>query len=165
MASVSQGVTVTWGSVTLGEVVSVSVDGIAADTLEVTSRGQASRAKAFSAGDVPGVSRCRRDGGKAVVRCVPRGPRSEQRQAAGRREQGPRVSGKAWPLVVIRVRSAARVALRWRHRSGLASTRLATCGARVAAAPTSNCCPPPKSLGESCLLTARHNCMGWGFAS
>jgi hypothetical protein len=52
VAKDSQGVTVTWGSVTLGEVVSVSVDGIAADTLEVTSRGQASRAKAFSAGDV-----------------------------------------------------------------------------------------------------------------
>jgi hypothetical protein len=51
VASVSQGVTVTWNSVTLGEVVSVSVDGIAADTLEVTGRGL-SRAKAFSSGDV-----------------------------------------------------------------------------------------------------------------
>lgn len=52
MAKDSQGVTVTWGSVALGEVVSVNVDGVAADTLEVTSRGQLSRAKAFSVGDV-----------------------------------------------------------------------------------------------------------------
>lgn len=52
MANVSQGTTATWGSVTLGEVVSVSVDGVSADTVEVTPRTQASRHKAFSPADV-----------------------------------------------------------------------------------------------------------------
>jgi hypothetical protein len=52
VANVAQGATITWGSVALGEVVSVSVDGIAADTVEVTPRTSTYRAKAFSAADV-----------------------------------------------------------------------------------------------------------------
>lgn len=52
MANVAQGITVTWNGVTLGEVVSVSVDGLSADVVEVTDRTQASRVKAFSAADV-----------------------------------------------------------------------------------------------------------------
>lgn len=52
MANVSQGTTVTWGSVGLGELVSVSVDGIQADSVEVTPRTQLSRVKAYSVADV-----------------------------------------------------------------------------------------------------------------
>lgn len=52
MANVSQGTTVTWGAATLGEVVSASVDGIAADTVEVTGRTQLDRTKVFSVSDV-----------------------------------------------------------------------------------------------------------------
>ena len=52
MANVSQGTTVTWAGVPLGEVVSVSVDGLQADTVEVTPRTQLSRVKAYSVADV-----------------------------------------------------------------------------------------------------------------
>lgn len=52
MANVAQGTTITWGSVALGEVVSVSVDGISADAIEITPRTSLVRQKAFSAGDV-----------------------------------------------------------------------------------------------------------------
>jgi len=52
VANVSQGVTVTWGSVTILEVVSVSVDGVSADSVEVTSRTNADRGKAYSFADV-----------------------------------------------------------------------------------------------------------------
>ena len=52
MAADAQGTVVTWGTATLGELVSVSVDGIAADSVEVTSRGQSSRFKVFSPADV-----------------------------------------------------------------------------------------------------------------
>lgn len=52
MANVAQGITVTWNGVTLGEVVSISVDGIAADTVEVTPRTQTARVKAYSSADV-----------------------------------------------------------------------------------------------------------------
>ncbi len=52
MASASQGVTVTWNGSALGEVVSVSVDGIASDVIELTPRGQASRVKSFARADV-----------------------------------------------------------------------------------------------------------------
>lgn len=51
MANASQGITVTWGAATLGEVVSVSVDGVSADTVEVTPRTTTARAKVFSASD------------------------------------------------------------------------------------------------------------------
>jgi hypothetical protein len=53
VANVSQGFTVTWNGVTLGEVVSVSVDGMSADVVEVTPRN-ATRAsgKVYSAADV-----------------------------------------------------------------------------------------------------------------
>lgn len=64
MANVSQGTTVTWAGVSLGEVVSVSVDGVQADTVEVTSRTQASRFKAYSVAD--------HDYGSVSVTC--RGP-------------------------------------------------------------------------------------------
>lgn len=52
MANVSQGTTVTWAGVALGEVVSISVDGLQADTVEVTSRTQASRVKSYSVSDL-----------------------------------------------------------------------------------------------------------------
>ena len=52
MANVSQGTTVTWAGVSLGEVVSVTVDGVQADTVEVTSRTQASRVKSYSVADL-----------------------------------------------------------------------------------------------------------------
>ena len=40
MANVSQGATVTWAGVSLGEVVRVTVDGVQADTVEVTPRNR-----------------------------------------------------------------------------------------------------------------------------
>jgi hypothetical protein len=52
VANVSQGVTVTWGSVTILEVVSVSVDGVSADSVEVTSRTSTGRGKVYSVSDV-----------------------------------------------------------------------------------------------------------------
>ena len=52
MANVSQGTTVTWNGVALGELVSVSVDGIASDSVEVTARTNASRIKAYSPADI-----------------------------------------------------------------------------------------------------------------
>lgn len=52
MANVSQGTTVTWAGVNLGEVVSLSVDGLQADSVEVTPRTQLSRVKAYSVADV-----------------------------------------------------------------------------------------------------------------
>lgn len=52
MANVSQGTTVTWNGVALGELVSVAVDGIASDTVEVTPRTSLSRVKSFSPADV-----------------------------------------------------------------------------------------------------------------
>lgn len=53
MASNGQGITATWGTVALGEMVSISVDGIAADVVEATPRSQNARnAKKFLAADV-----------------------------------------------------------------------------------------------------------------
>lgn len=52
MANVSQGTTVTWNGVTLGEVVSVNVDGITAETVDATPRTQAARSKIFSVADI-----------------------------------------------------------------------------------------------------------------
>jgi hypothetical protein len=52
VANVSQGVTVTWGSVTIVEVVSVSVDGVSADSVEVTPRSSTGRGKSYSVADV-----------------------------------------------------------------------------------------------------------------
>lgn len=52
MANISQGTTVTWNGVNLGEVVSVSTDGIQADSVELTPRGQATRGKVYSPSDV-----------------------------------------------------------------------------------------------------------------
>lgn len=51
MANASHGIAVVWNGVTLGEVVSVSVDGITAETVDVTPRGQAVRYKKFSRAD------------------------------------------------------------------------------------------------------------------
>jgi len=51
VANYSQGLTVTWGGVTLGEVVSVSVDGISVETVDVTPRSQAVRYKKYSRAD------------------------------------------------------------------------------------------------------------------
>lgn len=51
MANSSHGMTVTWGAIALGEVISVSVDGISAETVEVTPRSQAVRYKKFSRAD------------------------------------------------------------------------------------------------------------------
>jgi len=52
VANVSQGTTATWGNVTLGEVVSISVDGVSADTVEVTPRTSTSRFKRYRRADV-----------------------------------------------------------------------------------------------------------------
>ena len=52
MAAVSQGTTVTWAGVSLGELIDVNVDGIAADIVEVTPKSTATRTKVFRAGDV-----------------------------------------------------------------------------------------------------------------
>ena len=52
MANVAQGTTATWGSVTLGELVTLSVDGIAADTVEITPRTATARVKVYSVADV-----------------------------------------------------------------------------------------------------------------
>jgi hypothetical protein len=52
VAANAQGLVVTWGTATLGELVSVTVDGLAADTVEVTPRSQSSRFKAFRPADV-----------------------------------------------------------------------------------------------------------------
>lgn len=51
MAYVSQGITATWGTAALGELVSLSVDGVSADAIEVTPRTTTSRLKKFSASD------------------------------------------------------------------------------------------------------------------
>jgi len=51
VANYSQGLAVTWGGVTLGDVVSVSVDGITAETVDVTPRSQAARYKKYSRAD------------------------------------------------------------------------------------------------------------------
>lgn len=61
MAFVSQGTTVTWGSTALGELVTVSVDGVQADTLEVTPRSRTARDKSFLSGD--------RDSGTVSITC------------------------------------------------------------------------------------------------
>ena len=52
MANNSQGTSVVWSGVTLGEVVSVSVDGVSADTVEVTSRTYTGRDKRYRTADV-----------------------------------------------------------------------------------------------------------------
>lgn len=52
MANVSQGHTVTWNGVTLGEVVSVNVDGITAETVDLNPRNTATRYKVYSHSDV-----------------------------------------------------------------------------------------------------------------
>ena len=51
MAFVAQGTTIQWGSVTLGEVVTLSVNGLSAETVDVTPRSNASRAKSYSVAD------------------------------------------------------------------------------------------------------------------
>lgn len=52
MANASQGTTATWGTVTLGEVVSIAVDGVSSDTVEVTPRTSTSRFKYYRRADV-----------------------------------------------------------------------------------------------------------------
>jgi hypothetical protein len=53
VANVSQGFTVSWNGVTLGEDVSVSVDGMSADVVEVTPRSATRQSgKIYSAADV-----------------------------------------------------------------------------------------------------------------
>ena len=52
MANVSQGTIVTWAGVTLGEVVSVSVGGLSAATVDVTPRSQLTRELRFSVADI-----------------------------------------------------------------------------------------------------------------
>lgn len=51
MAINSQGTSVVWGSVGLGEVVSVSVDGVSVDTVEVTPRTYTGRDKRYRSAD------------------------------------------------------------------------------------------------------------------
>jgi len=57
----SQGTSVVWSSVALAEVVSVSVDGITADTVEMTPRSSTSRDKRYRVADY--------DYGTVTVRC------------------------------------------------------------------------------------------------
>lgn len=52
MAKVSQGTTVQWNGVQFGEVLSISVEGISADVIEVTPRNSTDRRKVFSPTDV-----------------------------------------------------------------------------------------------------------------
>ena len=52
MANVAQGTSAAWNNVPLGEVVSITLDGITADTVDVTSRTQPQRIKAFSVADI-----------------------------------------------------------------------------------------------------------------
>ena len=61
MAFVSQGTTVTWRSTALSEVVSVSVDGVSSDVVEVTSKSYQGRDKRFRSADG--------DYGTITVRC------------------------------------------------------------------------------------------------
>lgn len=52
MANNSQGTVVTFAGTALGELVSVSVDGVQSDAVELTPRVQTSRAKSYSPADV-----------------------------------------------------------------------------------------------------------------
>jgi len=51
VANNGQGTTVTWNGVALGEVLSVSVDGISAETVDVTPRSNSTRFKSYSRSD------------------------------------------------------------------------------------------------------------------
>ena len=51
MATNSQGLQVAWGGSTLGEIVSLSLDGVASDAVEVTARTDTDRYKKWSAAD------------------------------------------------------------------------------------------------------------------
>lgn len=61
MAFVSQGTTVTWSSTALSEVISISVDGVSADVVEITPRSHQGRDKRFKSADG--------DYGTITVRC------------------------------------------------------------------------------------------------
>lgn len=61
MAFVSQGTTVTWGGTALGELVTVAIDGIQADTFELTPRSRSDKIKSFVSAD--------RDNGTVSVTC------------------------------------------------------------------------------------------------
>ena len=61
MAFVSQGTTVSWRSTALSEVVSVSVDGVSSDVVEITPKGYQGRDKRFKPADG--------DYGTVTVRC------------------------------------------------------------------------------------------------
>ena len=61
MAFVSQGTTVTWSSTALSEVISISVDGVSADIVEITPKSHKYRDKRFSSADG--------DYGTVTVRC------------------------------------------------------------------------------------------------
>jgi hypothetical protein len=61
VATNSQGISVVWSSVALAEVVSVSVDGVTADTVEMTPRSSTSRDKRYRVADY--------DYGTVTIRC------------------------------------------------------------------------------------------------
>jgi hypothetical protein len=61
VAFVSQGTTVTWRGTALSEVVSISVDGVSADVVEVTPKSYQGRDKRFKSADG--------DYGTITVRC------------------------------------------------------------------------------------------------
>ena len=61
MANVAQGTTVTWRSTALSEVVSISVDGVSADVVEITPKSYQGRDKRFRSADG--------DYGTVTVRC------------------------------------------------------------------------------------------------
>jgi hypothetical protein len=52
VASVAQGTSAVWNGVSLGEVVSITLEGVSAESVDVTPRTSATRYKSFSAADV-----------------------------------------------------------------------------------------------------------------
>lgn len=72
MAAVSQGTTVTWAGVALGELLNVSVDGVSADIIEVTPKSAVARTKVFRAGDIDlgSISAACRGNAAATTTCV-----------------------------------------------------------------------------------------------
>jgi hypothetical protein len=72
VAAVAQGTTVTWAGVALGELLSVSVDGIASDIIEITPRTSLVRSKVYRPGDIDlgSISATCRGTAAATTTCV-----------------------------------------------------------------------------------------------
>jgi len=92
------------------------------------------------AGDVSRVSGFRCQSGPAIVRSLPSGAEAARRGSSVPRQSCstlPQRTEAAWHLVAIRARDAVTASSRWLQAFAAASTRLATCDARGAAALTS----------------------------